>query len=55
MRRDLKKIRSSRFKDFLKLKVQILNEVALLLVVRKRVRSQESGNENTLKFPSIEV
>ena len=36
--RDFKKIRSSRFRDIQKkLKVQILNEVALRQVVRKRV------------------
>ena len=38
MWREFKKIRSSRFRDIKKaLKVQILNEVALRQVVRKRV------------------
>ena len=38
MWRDFKKIRSRRFRDIQKkLKVQILNEVALRQVVRKRV------------------
>ena len=35
------------------LKVQILNEVALIQVVRKRVGFQDRKNENTPKFPSI--
>ena len=35
------------------LKVQILNEVALLEVMRKRVGFQDRKNENTPKFPSI--
>ena len=33
------------------LKVQILNEVALRQVVRKRVSFQDRKNENTPKFP----
>ena len=37
------------------LKVQILNEVALRQVVRKRVSFQDLKNENTLKFPSIKI
>ena len=37
------------------LKVQILNEVALRQVVRKRVSFQDRENENTPKFPSIEI
>ena len=37
------------------LKVQILNEVALRQVVRKRVSFQDRKNENTPKFPSIEI
>ena len=57
MWRDLKKIRSSRFRDIKKkaLKVQILNEVALLLVVRKRVSFQDRKNENKPKFSSIKI
>ena len=35
------------------LKVQILNEVALLGVMRKRVGFQDHKNENTPKFASI--
>ena len=35
------------------LKVQILNEVALIQVMRKRVNFQDRKNENVLKFPSI--
>ena len=37
------------------LKVQILNEVALTQVVRKRVIFQDCKNENTSKFPSIKI
>ena len=37
------------------LKVQILNEVALIQVVRKRVSFQDRKNENTPKFPSIKI
>ena len=37
------------------LKVQILNEVALIQLVRKRVSFQDRKNENTSKFPSIEI
>ena len=37
------------------LKVQILNEVALGQVVRKRASFQDSKNENTPKFPGIEI
>ena len=37
------------------LKVQILNEVALIQVVRKRVGFQDRKNENTPKFPSIKI
>ena len=54
--RDFKKIRSSRFRDIQKkLKVQILNEVALRQVVRKRASFQGRKNENTPKFPSIKI
>ena len=56
--RDLKKIRSSRFMQRYKkkpLKVQILNEVALRQVVRKRVSFYDRKNENTSKFPSIKI
>ena len=35
------------------LKVQILNEVALIQVVRKRVNFQDRKNESVPKFPSI--
>ena len=56
MRRDFKKIRSSRFRDMQKkLKVQILNEVALRQEVRKRVSFQDRKNENTPKFPSNKI
>ena len=37
------------------LKVQILSEVALVQVVRKRVSFQDRENENTPKFPSSEI
>ena len=37
------------------LKVQILNEVASGQVVRKRASFQDRKNENTPKFPSIEI
>ena len=37
------------------LKVQILSEVALVQVVRKRVSFQDFENENTPKFPSTEI
>ena len=47
-----KTIHSSRFTDIQKaLKVQILNEVALIQVVRKRVSFHDRKNENTPKFP----
>ena len=36
-------------------KVQILNEVALIQVVRKRVSFQDSKNENKPKFRSIKI
>ena len=56
MWRDFKKIRSSRFRNKQKaLKVQVLNEVALIQVVRKRVCFQDRENENTPKFPSIKM
>ena len=35
--------------------IQILNEVALILVLRKRVSFQDRKNENTPKFPSIKI
>ena len=35
------------------LKVQILNEVALIRVVRKRISFQDRMNENAPKFPDI--
>ena len=37
------------------LKVQILSEVALVQVVRKRVSFQDRENENTPKFPNTEI
>ena len=37
------------------MKVQILNEVPLRQVVRKRVSFQDRKNENTPKLPSIEI
>ena len=37
------------------LKVQILNEVALIQVLRKRVSFQDRKNESTPKFPSIKI
>ena len=37
------------------LKVQILNEVALIQVVGKRVSFQYRKNENTPKSPSIKI
>ena len=36
-------------------KVQILNEVALIQVVGKRVSFQDSKNENKPKFRSIKI
>ena len=36
-------------------KVQILNEVALIQLVRKRVSLQDPKNANTPKFPSIKI
>ena len=54
--KDFKKIRSSRFRDIQKaLKVQILNELALIQVVRKRVSFQDRKNENAPKFPGIKI
>ena len=37
------------------LKVQILSEVALIQVVRKRVSFQDRKNENTPKFSSLKI
>ena len=37
------------------LKVQILSEVALVQVVRKRVSFQDRKNESTPKFPRIKI
>ena len=37
------------------LKVQILNEVTVIQVVRKRVRFQDRMNESAPKFPSIKI
>ena len=36
-------------------KVQIVSEVALVQVVRKRVSFQDCENENTPKFPSTKI
>ena len=56
MWRDLKKNSFESFQTYKKaLKVQILNEVALMQVVRKRVGFQDRKNENTPKFPSIKI
>ena len=54
MRRDLKKIfvRVVSEIDKKALKVQILNKVALIQVVGKRLSLQDPKNENTPKFPS---
>ena len=56
MWRDLEKIVRV-FSEIYKiaLKVQILNEVALRQVGRKRVSFEDRKNENTPKFPSIEI
>ena len=56
MWRDLKKIVPV-FSEIYKiaLKLQILNEVALRQVGRKRVSFEDRKNENTPKFPSIEI
>ena len=37
------------------LEVQILNEVELRQVLRKRVSFQDRKNKNTPKFPSIKI
>ena len=56
MWRDFQKIRWVVSEIYKKaLKVQILNEVALIQVVRKRVSFQDRKNENTPKFPSIKI
>ena len=58
------KIMWSDFKKFVRvvseiykkaLKVHILNEVALIEVVRKRVSFEDRKNENAPKFPSIKI
>ena len=51
MWRDLKKF----VRVVSEIKVQILNEVALFQVVRKRVSFQDRKNENKPKFPSIKI
>ena len=56
MWRDLKKfvrVVSEIYKKVLK--IQILNEVALTQVVRKRVSFQDRKKENTPKFPGSEI
>ena len=57
MWRDLKKKFFRVVSDIYKkaLKVQILNEVALIQVVRKRVGFQDPKNENTPQFPGIKM
>ena len=56
MWRDLKKIVRVVSEIYeIVLKVQILNEVARRQVVRKRVSFEDRKNENTPKFPSIEI
>ena len=56
MRRDFKKFVRAVSEIYKKvLKVQILNEVALIQVVRKPVSFQDRKNENTPKFPSIKI
>ena len=52
-RKKLVRIASETYKKALK--VQILNDVALRQVVRKPVSFQNRKNENTPKFPSIEI
>ena len=51
MWRDLKKF----VRVVSEVKVQILNEVALFQVVRKRVSFQDRKNENKPKFPRIKI
>ena len=51
MWRDLKKF----VRVVSEIKVQILNEVALFQVVRKRVSFQDRKNENKPKFPTIKI
>ena len=52
----LEKFVPSRFRDIQKsAKVQILNDVALIQVVRTRVSFQDSKSENTPKFPSTKI
>ena len=48
-----KKVVSEIYKKVLK--VQILNEVTLRQVVRKRVSFKDTKIENTTKFPSFEI
>ena len=48
-----KKVVSEIYKKVLK--VQILNEVTLRQVVRKRVSFKDTKIENTPKFPSFEI
>ena len=57
MWRDFKKIRSSRFRDIRQksAKDQILNEVALIKVVRERVSFQVRKKKNTPIFRSIKI
>ena len=53
---DLKKIRSSRFRDIQKsAKSPNLEQVALRLVVRKRVSFRDRKNKNTPKFPTNKI
>ena len=48
-------IQKMRDKFKLKCTSQILNEVVLRQVVRKRVSFQDRENENAPKFPSIKI
>ena len=48
-----KKVVSEIYKKVLK--IQILNEVTLRQVVRKRVSFKDTKIENTPKFPSFEI
>ena len=56
IRKDFKKIVRVVLEIYKKaLEFQILNEVALIQVVRKRLSFQDHKNENTPKFPSVKI
>ena len=56
MRRDFKKFVRAVSEIYKKaLNVQILNDVKLIQLVRKRVSFQDRKNENTPKFPSNKI